>query len=134
MYIAESLKPVRDFFLIIFFFSLGGAMDVRAVQEVLPAALALAALALLVKPWLFYWLVRTLGREEERAKEIGVRLGQGSEFSLLIGALALQAGLIGNAMAHLIQAMVLFTFIASSYWIVARYPTPIALSDALRRD
>ena len=66
--------------------------------------------------------------------EVGVRLGQSSEFSLLIGALAFQASLIGGAMFHLIQTTVILSFIASSYWIVARYPTPIALSDELRRD
>lgn len=134
LYIAESLKPVRDFFLIIFFFSLGGGLDIFAAYEVLPEALVLSGMLLIVKPQLFYRLIRRLGHDRNRSMEIGVRLGQGSEFSLLVGTLALQAGLIGSQMSHLIQLTVILSFIVSSYWIVARYPTPIALSDELRRD
>jgi len=26
------------------------------------------------------------------------------------------------------------TFLVSSYWIVLRYPTPVAVSDQLRKD
>jgi Kef-type K+ transport system membrane component KefB len=39
LFIAESLKPVRDFFLILFFFSLGAGLNLRLAADVLvPAA------------------------------------------------------------------------------------------------
>lgn len=63
-----------------------------------------------------------------------MRLGQISEFSLLIAVLALELGVIGRQASHLIQVSTLLTFIAPSYFIVMRYPTPIAISDRLRRD
>lgn len=133
LFITESLKPVRDFFLIIFFFALGGALDVaRAGAALLPAA-ALAGLVLLIKPLVFRSLLRFSGTEPKRASEVGVRLGQGSEFSLLIGALALENHLIGDDMSALIQTSILLTFVVSCYLIVLRYPTPIAASASLRR-
>ena len=48
-YIAESLKPLRDFFLIMFFFGLGAGFDISKVSMViLPAAsLAIAAVIML---------------------------------------------------------------------------------------
>ena len=36
--------------------------------------------------------------------------------------------------AYLIQAATLLSFVVSSYVIMMRYPTPIAVSDSLRRD
>ena len=63
-----------------------------------------------------------------------MRLGQISEFSLLIAVLALELQVIGERASYLIQVATLLTFIVSSYVIVKRYPTPIALTDKLRRD
>jgi hypothetical protein len=34
----------------------------------------------------------------------------------------------------LIQTATVLSLVASSYWIVQRLPTPIAVSDRLRRD
>jgi len=133
-FIAESLKPLRDFFLIIFFFVLGAAMDVTMLQGVLAPAVLGAVSILVLKPPVFRYLLRRGGEKPERAAEIGVRLGQGSEFSLLIAVLALQMGVIGQSMAYLIQLCMMLTFIASTYWIVLRYPTPIAVNAELRRN
>jgi len=133
-YIAESLKPLRDFFLIIFFFSLGAGFQLPTLTQVLVPALLLAAIVLLFKPWVFKWLLKGTIDKPGRAFEIGVRMGQISEFSLLIAVLALNLGVIGLKASYLIQATTLLTFIASSYYVVQRYPTPIATSDSLRRD
>ena len=133
-YIAESLKPLRDFFLVVFFFSLGAAFDLSAMQQVFIPAAILAAIALLVKPLVFKHLWIREGETAGKAAEIGARLGQISEFSLLIAVLATQSNVIGMQASYLIQLATLITFIVSSYFIVLRYPTPIAVSDRLRRD
>ena len=133
-FIAESLKPLRDFFLVLFFFSLGASFDLTILTEILLPALLLAAAVLFIKPLVFRFLFVRTGETPERAGEIGARLGQISEFSLLIAVLALDLAVIGHQASYLIQVVTLFTFIASSYYIVMRYPTPIAISDDLRRD
>lgn len=133
-YIADSLKPLRDFFLVLFFFSLGAGFDLRVLLEVLVPAAILASLLLLAKPWVFRWFLERLGEKPSLAMEMGIRLGQVSEFSLLIGVLALQSGLVGQAASYLVQATTLLTFVASTYYVVLNYPTPIAISDRLRRD
>jgi predicted Kef-type K+ transport protein len=74
------------------------------------------------------------GEETRLGKEIGVRLGQVSEFSLLIALLAVSGGVIRAEASYLIQATTLLTFIGSSYLVMFRYPTPIAVNDSLRRD
>jgi len=134
LFISESLKPLRDFFLIIFFFSIGAGFDLEAVQEVFIPAFILAALILLLKPWIYRLLLLQSGETEKRARETGVRLGQSSEFSLLVAMLAVELGVIGAEASNLIQVATILTFLVSPYLIVLRYPTPIAISDKLRRD
>ncbi len=133
-YISESLKPLRDFFLILFFFSLGAGFDLRILVQVLLPSLLLAGLLMLAKPLVFNWFLQRLGETPKLALEMGVRLGQVSEFSLLIAVLALNNGMVGQEASYLVQATTLLTFIASTYYIVMNYPTPIATSDRLRRD
>jgi len=134
LFIAEVLKPLRDFFLVLFFFSLGATFDISMITVVLMPALILALLVLSLKPLIYKILLRHFGENPEHSTEIGIRLGQGSEFSLLIAVLASDMHLIGSQSAYLIQFCTLITFIISSYLTVLRYPTPVAVSDALRRD
>jgi Kef-type K+ transport system membrane component KefB len=134
MFIAESLKPLRDFFLVLFFFSLGAGFDIGAIDDVILPALVLAGALMLLKPPVFRWLLLRTGESEKRSHEVGYRLGQMSEFSLLLAVLAFEQGVIGAEASYLIQLSTLVTFLISSYLVVLRFPTPIAVSDALRRD
>lgn len=133
-FIAESLRPIRDFFLIMFFFALGAGINLHLLQDVMIPAALLALLVLLIKPVTFKFMLTKVSETEKLSWETGWRLGQMSEFSLLIAFMALQVGLIVKETAYLIQVATLLTFIGSSYLIVLRYPTPIAVSDRLRRD
>ena len=133
-FIAESLKPLRDFFLIIFFFTLGAGLDIATLRDVVVPAAVLAAVVLALKPWVFRLLLVRAGETRPRAGEIGVRLGQGSEFSLLIAVLALQTGVVRSQVAHLLELTTIFSLMVSMYLIVWRYPTPIAVRDDLRRN
>lgn len=133
-YIAESLKPLRDFFLVIFFFSIGAGFDFSYLPVIYIPAILLAAIALLVKPIIYRGLFHLTGENPEVAWEVGVRLAQASEFSILVAALALGTGLLQTVEANMIQAATIITFVVSSYWVVMRYPTPVSMSDKLRRD
>lgn len=134
LFIAESLKPLRDFFLVMFFFSIGATFNFGFLAQVVIPACILAALILLVKPWLFNLLLSYSGEKKPVAKEVGLRLGQASEFSLLVASIALSTKLITDVASNLIQATTILTFIVSSYLVVLKYPTPIALSDKMRKD
>jgi len=134
IYIAESLRPLRDFFLVLFFFTLGARFNLGMLGEVLIPATLAAGFALTVKPWVFRRLLERTGETPGRSHEVGFRLGQLSEFSLLIAALALEAGAIGERASLTLQLATVLSFLVSSYLVVMRFPTPIAVSDALRRD
>jgi len=134
IYIADSLRPLRDFFLVLFFFSIGAQFDLGMLTDVLLPAALVAVAALTLKPIVFRWLLTAAGERPKFSAEIGSRLGQMSEFSMLIGALALKLSVIGAQMSYTIHLATVLTFLVSSYLVVKRFPTPIAISDDLRRD
>lgn len=133
-FITEKLKPLRDFFLIIFFFALGATFNMDMIGVLIFPALLIATSVILLKPITFKFLFLWTGENPDISLEVGFRLGQISEFSMLIAVLAVESGFIGMKTSYLIQLSTLLTFIISSYIIVLRYPTPIAISDKLRRD
>ena len=132
--IAESLKPLRDFFLVLFFFSVGATFNFGFAAQVIIPACILALLMLFLKPLCFRLLFTKAGEKPLVAKEVGFRLGQASEFSLLVASIALGAHLISDVASNLIQATTILTFIVSSYLVVLKYPTPMSLSEKMRKD
>lgn len=134
LFIAESLKPLRDFFLVLFFFALGAGLNISVLGNIWLPAILLGIAMLLIKPVVFRYALRSVSETSRLGWETGFRLGQMSEFSLLIVFVALQSALIEPLTVYFIQLATLVTFVGSSYSIVLRYPTPIAVSDKLRRD
>jgi len=133
-YIAVNLKPLRDFFLILFFFSVGGRFEFSVLHQVLAPALVLSVLVLGLKPVVFRYLLKGVSEKRSLGWDLGFRLGQASEFSLLIAYVAASGALISEQASLLIQATTIITLLVSSYIVVFNYPTPIAISDRLRRD
>ena len=133
LFLAEALRPLRDFFLVLFFFTVGAGLNLALLPSVLVPALALSALVLLGKPVIYRVLLDRFKEQGSLAWEVGFRLGQISEFSLLLVLLAGQAALLSEGAITTIQTVAVLTFILSSYVVVLRYPTPIALDERLRR-
>lgn len=133
-YIATNLKPLRDFFLILFFFSVGASFNLGLVSDIAVPSIILALIVVGLKPVVFKYLLNTIKEDDSISWEVGFRLGQISEFSLLIAYIATSASLIGQEASHVIQATAILTFLLSTYVVIFNYPSPIAISDKLRRD
>jgi Kef-type K+ transport system membrane component KefB len=133
-YIAISLKPLRDFFLVLFFFALGAGFNLQLLSTVIWPALVLAGAVLLLKPVIFRYLLGNMSERPALAWDVGFRLGQISEFSLLIAFVAFERSILSEQGSLLIQATAIITFALSSYIVVFNYPSPIAVNDKLRRD
>ena len=134
LYIAESLKPLRDFFLVLFFFALGASVNVDLFAVIWLPALVLGLTMVLLKPLVFRIVLGQVAENPKLAWETGWRLGQMSEFTLLLIVLALNVGSLSEQTAAMLQLATIITFICSSYAVVLRFPTPVAVSERLRRD
>jgi Kef-type K+ transport system membrane component KefB len=134
LFVSEGLKPVREFFLILFFFAIGAQFDLLVTKQVIIPGIILAGVILITKPFVFNAAFRLAGESAGLAKELGIRLGQSSEFSLLVAYGAFAAGKIEARTSYLIQLVAISTFIISTYIVVYKYPTPISVSTSNRLD
>lgn len=116
--IASRVRPLRDFFIVIFFIVLGSHIVIDISLSVLFKAAALSLFVLLVKPLI---VVVTLGRQGFKRRTSfmsGMSLAQISEFSLIILFLALSSNLINNQVVEVVTLTMLVTIVVSSYNLV----------------
>jgi Kef-type K+ transport system membrane component KefB len=132
--ISEHLKPLREFFLILFFFAVGAELDLRIDLRLLLSAIIFGALLVPLKAGIYRLAFQKSGESSTLSRELAVRLAQSSEFSLLVVFAALSVGALSSERAMVIQVTTIVTFIVSTYWVVLRYPTPISGRATLRQD
>lgn len=82
--IASRVKPLRDFFLVIFFIILGSQADFRQVEGVLIPALVLSAAVLIIKPLILYIIFRFRRFTRRNSFLAALSSGQLSEFGFII--------------------------------------------------
>jgi len=133
-FIATRLQPLRDFFLVLFFFALGAQLNLDVVPGVLLPAAVLAVVMLLLKPVAFRVALGRVAESRDLAWETVWRLWQMSEFSLLVTFMAMQLTLFEPETIILIQVATVLTILGSSAIVVFNFPTPVAMNPRLRRD
>lgn len=114
---ASRLKPLRDFFLVIFFITLGQSMVPGRMAEVVGIALVFSAIVLIIKPLVVVAAMGAMGYTKRASFKTAVSLSQISEFSLVFLAAALSAQLVSEDLATSITLVALMTFAISAYLI-----------------
>jgi len=132
--IAEHLKPLREFFLVLFFFAVGAELDLRLDPWLFLAAALFGAILVPFKAIVFRFAFQKSGESAELSRELAVRLAQSSEFSLLVVFAAMSVDALSSENAMVVQITTIVTFIVSTYWVVMKYPTPISGNPELRQD
>lgn len=114
----RRVNPLMNFFIAVFFVTLGIRMDLTGATSSMGAVFGFSAFILLVKPLLFLGILGWLGYGRKTAFLTGVTLAQTSEFSFILAGLAMSKGLIG-AEIFLVSALVgVVTIAVSSYMII----------------
>ena len=131
-YVYECLTPLKNFFLILFFFSTGAEIEINYLPLIWKIVAILTTLVLILKPLLHYLTLWILQESKSESLEVGIRLGQSSEFSLILISLVSAAGLITNLSSMVVKTVTIASFILSSYIVVLKYPMPIESSECLK--
>jgi Kef-type K+ transport system membrane component KefB len=105
----RRVNPLVNFFLAVFFVTLGVRMQVGQGLEHWPSVVACSAFVLIVKPAILMALIPRSGHGERTSFMTSLTLGQISEFSLIIAALALGGGLIEESLLSVIGLIALVT-------------------------
>ncbi|PSW20705.1 cation:proton antiporter [Photobacterium sanctipauli] len=132
--ISVHLKPLREFFLILFFFAIGARMSLDQANLYALWGLIFGIILVVVKAWGFSTALKLAKEKPSMNRELSARLSQASEFSFLVAYAAMQANLLSPNAALFIQVTTMTTFIISTYWVVKRFPTPISTVKSLRQD
>jgi Kef-type K+ transport system membrane component KefB/Trk K+ transport system NAD-binding subunit len=113
--IGARLKPLRDFFIVIFFISLGNSLVPGELPGVLIPATLLSLVVLVIKPVSVLLSMGASGYTKRASFKTAVALGQVSEFSLVFLYSAVSYGLATEKAQSTVTLVALITFAASTY-------------------
>lgn len=115
--IAAKIRPLRDFFILIFFVILGSSVVLWDFEGlVLPIALFIA-FTVIFNPLIVTAVMGFMGYRKRTSFLTGLTMSQVSEFSLLLIGLGYTAGHVDQSAVSVMTAVAIGTMILSSYFI-----------------
>jgi Kef-type K+ transport system membrane component KefB/Trk K+ transport system NAD-binding subunit len=116
--ISSKIRPLRDFFLIIFFIILGLNIKISNINLIILNALILSVIALLFKPFILMTLSAMFGYTKRTNFLVGTTLAQISEFSLIVLGLGVTMGHIAESVLSTMILTSIITITISTYFII----------------
>jgi Kef-type K+ transport system membrane component KefB/Trk K+ transport system NAD-binding subunit len=116
--ISSKMKPLRDFFLILFFIMLGSQMVFSNIYSNIWLILIFSLFVLIGNPIIVMALMGLLGYTKRNSFLAGLTVAQISEFSLIVVALGVSVGHVTNEIFSLLTMVALITFAGSTYMIL----------------
>ena len=116
--ITSKIRPLRDFFLIIFFIILGFNIEIGNIRPIIFNAILFSLLVLIFKPIVLMSLMAVFGYTKRTNFLIGTTLSQISEFSLIILTLGASLGYISGEVLSTVTLTGLITIALSTYMII----------------
>jgi Kef-type K+ transport system membrane component KefB len=113
--IGARLKPLRDFFIILFFISLGESLELHNLASAIVPALLLSAVTLLIKPLIVMTTLGLLRYTKRTSFMTSINLSQISEFSIILIVLAHSAGMVSAQLSAIITLVAIITIATSTY-------------------
>lgn len=116
--VSSRLRPLRDFFIVLFFILLGSQMVLDNIGSLILPAIVLSLFVLIGNPIIVILLMNLLGYSKRTGFLTGLTVAQISEFSLILGALGFSVGHISREVLSLITIVGLVTIAGSTYLIL----------------
>lgn len=116
--VAARLVSLRDFLLLFFFIELGATLDLSMLGAQLSASVVFSLFVLIGNPLIVMIIMGYMGYRKRTGFLAGLTVAQISEFSLILAALGLSLGHLGQDTVGLITLVGLITISASTYMIL----------------
>jgi Kef-type K+ transport system membrane component KefB/Trk K+ transport system NAD-binding subunit len=116
--VAARLRPLRDFFVIVFFITLGANLNLHHIGPMFSIILVSALVVIIAKPIVSMAVMGFLGYTKRTSFKASVALAQVSEFSIVLVLLGEKRGLIDSSLVTAITFIALCSIAASSYLIL----------------
>lgn len=118
----RRVHPLMNFFIAVFFVTLGVQTDFAATRTHLWSTTVLSLFVLLGNPLIFIWIIARMRYSERTSFCTGVTVAQISEFSFIFVALGVGAGMIPAAILSITALVGLATMALSAYLILYSAP------------
>lgn len=115
--IQGKVKPLRDFFVTLFFVYLGTQVNFSDLSKSYPAIIVFTAYAVLAKPIIFLLVLGSFGFRKHTMFQTAVNLSNISEFSLIILLVGLNLGFVSSSALTVIAFSLILSTIISSLMI-----------------
>lgn len=116
--ISARLRPLRDFFIVLFFILLGSQMSITNFSALLLPALVFSFIILIGNPLIVMTLMAYLGYTKKTNFKAGLAVAQISEFSLILVVLGNRVGHLPPDIISLVTVVALITIATSAYLII----------------
>ena len=116
--VASRMRPLRDFFILLFFILLGSHMVFENIFALIIPAILLSVFVLIGNPIIVVILMNVLGYSKRTGYQAGLTVAQISEFSLILATLGFEFGHISREILSLITFVGLITIAGSTYLIL----------------
>jgi Kef-type K+ transport system membrane component KefB/Trk K+ transport system NAD-binding subunit len=116
--ISSKIRPLRDFFLIIFFIILGLNVPLANFNSIIFNAIILSLIVLIFKPLILMVVMAMMGYTKRTNFLVGTTLAQISEFSLIVLGLGAAVGHIGAEVLHTLTLTAIITITLSTYLMI----------------
>jgi hypothetical protein len=116
--ISSRMRPLRDFFIVMFFVLLGSHLAIGGISALLLPAAILSAFVLIGNPVIVFLLMNWLGYKNKTAFMAGLTVAQISEFSLILMSLGLSLGHVDQKISTLITLVGIITITGSTYLVM----------------
>lgn len=113
--ISSRMRPLRDFFIVMFFVLLGSHLVLDNVATLILPAVILSVFVLIGNPLIVFMLMNVLGYKNRTSFMAGLTVAQISEFSLILMSLGLTLGHIDQSITTLITLVGVITIVGSTY-------------------
>lgn len=113
----ERVRPLTDFFMAVFFVSLGLDLTIGALGFYLREALIASAVLMIAKFMIIFMITNRQKFTPETSFKAAINKTQISEFALILGSVAVSQGFIGDNVFGFLSIMAMVTMGASSYLI-----------------
>lgn len=115
--IQGKVKPLRDFFVALFFVYLGTQVDFKEINKVYPLMLVFTGYTLFVKPVIFLLILGIFGFRKHTIFQVVLNLTHISEFSLILLLVGFQLGVVSQAALTTIALSAVLSMIIASVMI-----------------
>ncbi len=116
--IGSRMKPLRDFFIVLFFILLGSQLVIDNVGVLIIPAIVLSIFVLIGNPIIVVILMNLMGYKRRTGYMAGLTVAQISEFSLILAVLGFNLGHLSREILSLITLVGLITIAGSTYFIL----------------